>query len=521
MKSPGEIMRKSLFVTDTEYILHDDATLMSTTDTRSYITYTNESFIEASGFESDELIGQPHNLVRHPDMPAQVFEDMWATLKKGEPWTGLVKNRRKNGDFYWVRANAVPIVRNNQTQGFMSIRTKASREEIEEAQRIYQAMNSGRLKGWRFHRGLLVRRGAGALLMPFRTLSLRWRLRVPLLALLAASALALWWAGLPLYLAGALFGGQLLAALLLGVWLEAQVVRPMEKVCQQALRVATGASHSVDHTQRADETGVMLRAISQLGLMFRWLINDVSSQVHCVRNGSDRLAQGNDELNERTRQTAVNVQQTLATMNQMSATVQSNTATAQEANTLSRSARLAAQNGGEAMQTLVTTMDQIASSTAEISSITSLIDSIAFQTNILALNAAVEAARAGEQGKGFAVVAGEVRSLASRSATAASNIRQLIEASADKVQSGAVHVQEAGQTMHDIVDRVKNVSGLIAQISDATAHQAQGLSELTRAVDELDDITQQNATLVEQGAQASAAVKSQATRLADAVAVFR
>lgn len=180
-------MRKSLFVTDTEYILHDDATLMSTTDTRSYITYTNESFIEASGFESDELIGQPHNLVRHPDMPAQVFEDMWATLKKGEPWTGLVKNRRKNGDFYWVRANAVPIVRNNQTQGFMSIRTKASREEIEEAQRIYQAMNSGRLKGWRFHRGLLVRRGAGALLTPFRTLSLRWRLRVPLLALLAAS----------------------------------------------------------------------------------------------------------------------------------------------------------------------------------------------------------------------------------------------------------------------------------------------------------------------------------------------
>jgi aerotaxis receptor len=166
-------------------------------------------------------------------------------------------------------------------------------------------------------------------------------------------------------------------------------------------------------------------------------------------------------------------------------------------------------------------MDQIAASTAEINSITTLIDSIAFQTNILALNAAVEAARAGEQGKGFAVVAGEVRSLASRSATAASNIRQLIEASADKVQSGAVHVQEAGQTMREIVEQVKNVSGLIAQISDATAHQAQGLNELTRAVDELDDITQQNATLVEQGAHASATVKRQATRLADAVAVFR
>lgn len=517
----GENMRNCSFVTDIEYILKDDATLMSTTDTQSYITYTNDSFIEASGFDSSELIGQPHNVVRHPDMPAQVFADMWETLKKGEPWTGLVKNRRKNGDFYWVRANAIPIVRNNQTQGFMSIRTKASREEIDKAQRLYAAMNAGRLKGFRLHRGLLVRRGFGRLLNPFKTLSLRWRLRAPLLALLAASAVALGCAGLPLPLAGALFTGQLLATLLLGAWLEAQLVRPMEKVCRQALRVATGASHSVEHMQRADETGVMLRAISQLGLMFRWLVNDVSSQVHCVRNGSDRLAEGNEELNERTRQTAVNVQQTLATMNQMAVTVQSNTETAQEANRYSRSARLAAQNGGEAMHTLTATMDQIAASTAEISSITSLIDSIAFQTNILALNAAVEAARAGEQGKGFAVVAGEVRSLASRSAAAASNIRQLIEASAGKVQSGAVHVQEAGQTMREIVDQVKSVSGLIAQISDATAHQAQGLDELTRAVDELDNITQQNATLVEQGAQAFATVKRQATRLSDAVTVFR
>ena len=514
-------MRMRPFVTDNEYILDDNATLMSTTDTQSFITYTNDSFIEASGFESDELIGHPHNVVRHPDMPAQVFADMWDTLKKGEPWTGLVKNRRKNGDFYWVRANAVPIVRDNQTVGYMSIRTKASREEINEAQRLYQAMNAGQLRGLRIYRGMLVRRGVGRLASPFKTLSLRWRVRAPLLAGLLATAIALWCAALPLPLAGALFGGQLLGALLLGLWLETQITRPMEKVSQQALRVATGASHSVEHMPRIDETGVTLRAISQLGLMFRWLVNDVSSQVHCVRHGSDRLAQGNEQLNERTRQTAVNVQQTLATMNQMSVTVQNNTETTQQANTLSRSARMAAQNGGEAMQTLVATMDQIAASTAEISSITALIDSIAFQTNILALNAAVEAARAGEQGKGFAVVAGEVRSLASRSATAASNIRQLIEASAGKVRSGAQHVQNAGQTMHDIVDQVKNVSGLIARISDATTEQAQGLTELTRAVDQLDDITQQNAELVQQGAQASAIVNRQATRLADAVAVFR
>ncbi len=140
-------------VTDIEYILQDNATLMSTTDLYSYITYTNDSFVEVSGFTSDELIGQPHNVVRHPDMPVQVFADMWATLKKGEPWTGLIKNRRKNGDYYWVRANAVPIVRQNQTVGFMSIRTKASRQEINQAQELYTRMNAGNMRGHRFYRG--------------------------------------------------------------------------------------------------------------------------------------------------------------------------------------------------------------------------------------------------------------------------------------------------------------------------------------------------------------------------------
>ncbi|WP_058912461.1 PAS domain-containing methyl-accepting chemotaxis protein [Entomohabitans teleogrylli] len=514
-------MRHTPYTTNTEYILEDNATLMSTTDLQSYITYANDSFIEVSGFSSDELLGHPHNVVRHPDMPKQVFADMWATLKKGHPWTGLVKNRRKNGDYYWVRANAVPIVRNNQTIGFMSIRTKATREEIEQASQRYRAMNEGKMPGRRFHSGLLVRRGPLSWLSWLKTLPLRWRVRTPLICSIPLFALALWPLKLPLALALTLPGIHTFLILLIAWWLESQIARPVEKVCQQALRVATGASHSVEHMQRADEVGTTLRAISQLGLMFRWLVNDVSSQVFDVREGSDSLAKGNEDLNERTRQTAVNVQQTLATMNQLSTTVRNNTETATAADELSLAARDAASDGGEAMETVITTMAQIAESTREIGSITSLIDSIAFQTNILALNAAVEAARAGEQGKGFAVVAGEVRSLAQRSATAASDIRRLIEASAGKVESGSVHVQTAGHTMRDIVDKVKNVSELIARISVATSHQAQGLSDLTRAVDELDHITRQNATLVQQGAQASATVKYQATRLVDAVTVFR
>ena len=514
-------MRHSPHTTDKEYILADNDTLMSTTDLQSYITYTNDSFISASGFSSDELAHHPHNVVRHPDMPKQVFADMWQTLKRGEPWTGLVKNRRKNGDFYWVRANAIPVVRNNQTCGYMSIRTKPHPEEIAHADRLYKKINQGTLTGFRFYSGLLVRRGVGRIFNLFKTLPLRWRIRLPLLVLLPFTALMLWALALPLKSALTVMGFQAVCSLVICLWLETQVSRPMEKVCKQALQVATGASHSVGHMQRADEIGITLRAISQLGLMFRWLVNDVSSQVVTVRQGSDALAQGNDDLSERTRQTAVNVQQTLATMNQLAATVQHNTATASAADKLSLSTCQAATNGGEVMETVIATMDQIAQSTSQISSITSLIDSIAFQTNILALNAAVEAARAGEQGKGFAVVAGEVRSLASRSATAASDIRKLIEASIRNVESGSEQVQMAGKTMREIVQQVENVTRLIAQISDATAHQAHGLTELTRAVDELDKITQQNASLVEEGAGASATVKHQATRLVDAVAVFR
>ena len=514
-------MSSQTYVTQNEYPLNDDTTLMSTTDLNSYMTHANDTFVKVSGYPLEELMGQPHNMVRHPDMPKQVFADMWATLKKGEPWTGLVKNRRKNGDYYWVRANAVPIVRDGHTIGYMSIRTKASAQETAEAQRLYDAMNRGTLKGRVLQRGLLVRKGLTSGLSLLKTLPLRWRVRLPLLAVQPLMALLLWGMALPFTQACTLFAVVALLCLLVAVWMEWQITRPLERLCQQALNVATGASHSVEHVQRADEIGVTLRAISQSGLMFRWLVNDVSSQVFNVRNGSEALARGNDDLNERTRQTATNVQQTLETMTHLASSVQDNTNTASEADKLSQAASSAAMNGGKAMETLIATMTQIASSTKEIGSITSLIDSIAFQTNILALNAAVEAARAGEQGKGFAVVAGEVRNLASRSATAASDIRRLIDASKDKVESGAEHVQTAERTMGDIVEQVKNVTQLIGQISTATVHQAQGLSDLTRAVDELDDITQQNAELVQAGAKTSATVKQQATRLVDAVAVFR
>ena len=492
--------------------LDDDITLMSTTDLQSYITHANDTFVQVSGYQLNELLDKPHNLVRHPDMPKAAFADMWYTLKQGEPWSGIVKNRRKNGDHYWVRANAVPMVREGRVTGYMSIRTRATDEEIAAVEPLYKALNEGRCNR-RIHKGLVVRKGW---LGKLPALPIRWRVR---------SVMAVLFAGLAATLAATSAGWLPLAAaavvMLMGTLLfEQQIVRPIENVARQALKVATGERNSVQHLNRSDELGLTLRAVGQLGLMCRWLINDVSSQVVSVRDGSDRLAQGNEDLNDRTRQTVANVQQTVATMNQMAASVQSNSETAAEVDKLSVAASSAATKGGNAMQTVVKTMDDIADSTQRIGSITSLINDIAFQTNILALNAAVEAARAGEQGKGFAVVAGEVRHLASRSASAANDIRKLIDASASKVQSGSEQVHAAGRTMDDIVVQVKNVTQLIAQISHATSEQATGLSELTRAVAELDSITQKNADLVEESAHISAMVKHRAGRLKDAVTVL-
>ncbi|PLZ02179.1 hypothetical protein CY652_12495 [Burkholderia sp. WAC0059] len=517
-------MRNNQPVTQHEFEFPDHATLMSTTDTQSHITYANAAFVQVSGFSHEEILGQPHNMVRHPDMPAEAFADMWRTLKGGEPWTALVKNRRKNGDHYWVRANATPVVRQGQPVGYMSVRTKASREEIAAAEALYRDFREGKAGHRRFHKGVIVRTGLQGWTSALKTLPVRWRIRAALLLLAPASVAAAWALGLRAasvaHFAG--FAAVIVAlACAASYWLEVQISRPLERVREQALRVATGESQSAMHMDRVDEIGMTLRTISQLGLMFRWLIDDVSEQVINVQTASNEIAQGNNDLSSRTEQAASSVQQTAASMAQMTASVKSNAETASQANQLSGEAREAAARGGEAVSEVVSTMNEITSSSHRISDIIGVIDGIAFQTNILALNAAVEAARAGDQGRGFAVVAGEVRALAQRSANAAREIKDLIGASVERVEAGSKLVDDAGRTMDQIVAQVKRVSDLIEEISTATAGQSSGVAQVDQAVGDLDNITQQNAALVEQSAAASESLRQQATKLVEAVSVFR
>jgi aerotaxis receptor len=513
-------MRNNQPVTSSEYVIEENATLMSTTDPSSYIGYANAAFVSASGYTLEELKGQPHNIVRHPDMPTEAFADMWATLKAGEPWSALVKNRRKDGDFYWVRANAVPIIRNGIVEGYMSVRTKPSTQESQAAGELYADMQAGKASRKRIHKGIVVRSGVAKILSAGKLMSVRTRVRLNLAGLwlsIICSVLALAGANVVGYSLVAVISFLLAAGCVL---FEMQFAHPIEQLRQQALDVATGNNRAALDVDRVDEIGTTMRAISQLGLMFRWLIDDVSQQVLNVRTAVEEIAKGNLDLSGRTERAAASVQQTASFMEQMTGTVENNAGTSTRATQLAKESSTTANLGGEAMHKVSEVMAEISTSSLRMNDIVGTIDSIAFQTNILALNAAVEAARAGEQGRGFAVVATEVRTLAQRSAAAAKEIKTLIGACVSNVQRGASLVASTQTEIESIVHQVQLVSTLIAEIGAATCEQRDGILEASQSVGQMDSITQQNAALVEQNTVAAHSLASQTQRLVEAVGVF-
>jgi len=287
-----------------------------------------------------------------------------------------------------------------------------------------------------------------------------------------------------------------------------------------ARRVASGDLGPVPGSGAAPASSV-LASLGEMQMALADIVGRVRSSATAIEAGSEEIANGNTDLSHRTEQQARSLQQSAASMEEMTATVQQNSDTAHQASQLASAARAAAEHGGTVVAQVVTTMSDITASSRRISDIISVIDGIAFQTNILALNAAVEAARAGEQGRGFAVVAGEVRTLAQRSAHAAKEIKSLIEASVQKVDTGSVLVHTAGSAMTEIVSEVKRVADLIGEISAATREQSTGIGHIGGAVAQLDQATQQNAALVEQMAAAASTLNQQAHGLVESVAVFR
>jgi len=320
-------------------------------------------------------------------------------------------------------------------------------------------------------------------------------------------------------------GGALLLAIAtllpLTLFNTASICRPLDEARRLAKAIAGGdLTQSVDVRGR-DEAAQLQASLAAMQQSLRTLIGAVRASTDGIATASSEIATGNQDLSARTEQAASSLQQTASSMEQLTGTVRQTADSARTANQLASSAQASAAKGGEVVSQVVTTMEDINASSKKIADIIGVIDGIAFQTNILALNAAVEAARAGEQGRGFAVVAAEVRTLAQRSGEAARDIRTLIQKSTLDVETGAARVDDAGRTISQVVESVRSVSALMARIVEATQQQTGGIGEVNNAVNQIDQMTSQNAALVEEASAAATSLSDQSSRLVEAVGRFR
>ncbi|VVD80028.1 chemotaxis protein [Pandoraea communis] len=669
-------MRNNQPVTQNEFVIGEHQYLISRTDLKGRITYANPAFVEVSGYSRDELLGAPHNIVRHPDMPPEAFGDLWETVQRGDTWIGLVKNRRKNGDYYWVLATVTPTQENGTVVGYTSVRVRPAAGATAQAETVYARFRNGQAGNLRIRGGKVERGGIAALVRKVRLDTLRARLTgmivLGAILLVVVGALGMWgvsssnqkllrvyqngmvpvstlgvigqkldrdvllvaeavgspnldamkragdeiagsldeinrqWAeymkavdpatqaqaerfnvirqrfttdGLqqtvamlkagsaegaqqtyiekvkPAYgpmrdelnvltrleltqatdlyeqaqkehtlvrgaTAVAVLGG-IVILFVLGSILRRAINHPLRVALSMSKQIAAGDLTGTAEGSGHDEIGQLLFSLTVMKNSLLSIVSDVREGIDSINVASREIAAGNTDLSARTEQQAASLEQTASSMEQLTATVKQNADNARQASAMAVNASEIAERGGQVVGNVVDTMDGISTSSHKIVDIISVIEGIAFQTNILALNAAVEAARAGEQGRGFAVVAGEVRTLAQRSAAAAKEIKVLIEDSVGRVENGSALVAKAGQTMDEIVQAVKRVTDIMGEISAASAEQSSGIEQVNRAVTQMDEVTQQNAALVEEAAAAAGSLEDQAHRLRDAVAVFR
>ncbi|QYF95229.1 PAS domain-containing protein [Massilia sp. PAMC28688] len=513
-------MRNNSPVTHKEYVLGDTETVVSKTDLKGNITYVNADFVKISGFSEAELLGSPQNIVRHPDMPAAAFADFWETIKAGKAWTGLVKNRCKNGDHYWVEANAAPIIEGGKMVGFTSVRVKPSRQQVAAAEQAYKKINDGE-RAIRIREGAVVpaRAGLGAWAVETR---LSVQVAIATLLMLAAFGLAVFAA-----LQGATVPALLLAAggtaacLAYGALLMHSVVKPLRQVKQDLDQMSAGDLSGRIRATGSVEMVAMLQGIRVLQTNVKLLVGQIKEAAEVVTRGAGGIAEGTSDLLLRSDEQTSALQQTSSSMEELTGTVGQNAEHAEEANRLASQAAQTAIEGGNAVKQVVDTMQSIRTSSGKVVDIIGVIDSIAFQTNILALNAAVEAARAGDQGRGFAVVATEVRSLAHRSAAAAKEIKTLIGNSVEQVESGGALVESAGSTMRDIVSAVQQVAGFMQEITHASREQKIGIEQVNGAITRMDSATQQNTAIVEDAANAASSMNGQAIKLTELINSFK
>jgi aerotaxis receptor len=484
-------MRNNQPVTGREYPFPKGKTVISYTNLKGQITRANDAFIELSGFTKEELMGQPHNLVRHPDMPPEAFRDLWDTLKKGRPWSGLVKNRRKDGDHYWVRAYASPLA---DGTGYVSVRVAASRQEVDAAERLYSQMQHN--EGIKLDEGQLVSDNILAKLMR--------RIRIGIAArlwLMACSGIA----GLMLVIAAGWFGFSETALVILGslgstalliqAWLVIHKLKQGLLDSRQAAEsIASGDLARPLPPATKDELGDLNAALSVMRNNLHELIANVRDGITSLNQSSGEVSTSAYSSLRVTEMQSEAASGMAAAMEELSVSIDQVSEHANDAHRVSQISSEQAVEGGRIIHSAATEMERIATAvnnvgekirgleeySSEISGIVNVIRDIADQTNLLALNAAIEAARAGEQGRGFAVVADEVRKLAERTATSTKEISTMIS----KIQDGT---KQAVQEMEIGVKRVSDGVGLARQAGNSVSSISEAAQQATQAVD---DITQ-------------------------------
>jgi methyl-accepting chemotaxis protein/aerotaxis receptor len=517
-------MRKNFPVTETEYPVSDETLIVSRTDLKGKLSYFNEDFIAAAGFTSDELMGQPHNIVRHPDMPPEAFENLWDTLKAGKPWLGAVKNRRKNGDFYWVLATASPIRQNGQVTGYTSIRTKLPADQRKLAEQVYAAIREKKPHGYRIDAGIIRRRSLLDRFSVF-TRTLKARL-VTLMAAQMAFMLAL---GIGAALAASGSASLILPSLAVvgaavvsfgGLATMRAIQGPMQHLNDTMLNLLQDKLDNRIVIERDDEIGEALRNLQTVQTIIRFSRDEVQAvqrRAEAQRKGDmAKLADGFEaaigEIVETVSSAATELEASASTLSstagraqelatvvaagseEASTNVHSVASAAEEMSSsvteIGRRVQDSARIAGEAVSQAEATTERVSElsrAASRIGDVVELINAIAGQTNLLALNATIEAARAGEAGRGFAVVASEVKALAEQTAKATGEIGQ---------QVGGIQA-----ATKESVNAISEISGTIARLSEIS-------SAIAAAVEEQGAATQEIARNVQQAAQGTERVSS-------------